>query len=278
MNEVVENLERQLDAAAGNGRADNPQAARELAEAANQIRESKLKEKLQYSRGTIEQWDPQSAVTMELQIEGDLQALRDQLERAQGASSQREANPLEDVLDEARDLVRGMEAMDRRLNEPGQEGEGQGQGQGQQGGNGGMGDRASGSRFGGATGGDPRRLTPDEVRQYQSEFGKRTDQVRELRDQLVEAGRPVEDLEDVLEAMRQFEDDEIYTDPSALAELNEDMLNRLKRLEFGLRREVEGESERRATLSGSDEVPDGYRNLVEEYYRALARGSGPDGR
>jgi hypothetical protein len=278
MNEVVENLERQLDAAAGNGRADNPQAARELAEAANQIRESKLKEKLQYSRGTIEQWDPQSAVTMELQIEGDLQALRDQLERAQGASSQREANPLEDVLDEARDLVRGMEAMDRRLNEPGQEGEGQGQGQGQQGGNGGMGDRASGSRFGGATGGDPRRLTPDEVRQYQSEFGERTDQVRELRDQLVEAGRPVEDLEDVLEAMRQFEDDEIYTDPAALAELNEDMLNRLKRLEFGLRREVEGESERRATLSGSDEVPDGYRNLVEEYYRALARGSGPDGR
>ena len=276
MNEVVENLERQLDAAASNGRADNPQAARELADAADQIRESKLKEKLQYSRGTVEQWDPQSAVTMELQIEGDLQALRDQLERAQGASSQRETNPLEDALDEARDLVRGMEAMDRRLNEPGQEGQSEGEGQqGGNGGNDGMGDRTSASRFGGATRGNPRRLTPDEVRQYQSEFGERTDQVRELRDQLVEAGRSVEGLQDVLEAMRQFADDEIYTDPTALGELNEAILNRLKRLEFGLRREVEGESERRATLSGSDEVPDGYRNLVEEYYRALARGSGP---
>jgi hypothetical protein len=56
------------------------------------------------------------------------------------------------------------------------------------------------------------------------------------------------------------------------------MLDRLKMLEFGLRREVEGEAERRATLTGADEVPDGYRRLVEEYYRALARGgSGPGG-
>ncbi|MDA1104426.1 MAG: hypothetical protein O2956_12630, partial [Gemmatimonadetes bacterium] len=133
MHGAVQDLERQLDAAASSGRADNPQAARELAEAANQIRESKLKEKLQYSRGTIEQWDPQSAVTMELQIEGDLQALRDQLERAQGASSQRQANPLEDALDDTRDLVRSMEAMDRRLNEPGQQGQEGQQGQSQQG-------------------------------------------------------------------------------------------------------------------------------------------------
>ena len=330
MNEVVQNLERQLDAAASSGRADNPQAARELAEAANQIRESKLKEKLQYSRGTIEQWDPQSAVTMELQIEGDLQDLHDQLERARDASSQREANPLGEALDETRDLVRGMEAMDRRLNEPGQEGqEGQGQegeqgegqegegqegegqegegqegegqegegqqgegqqGQGQQGQggdgnnqgeNGGddgrAGDRFTGSPFGGATRGDPRRLSPEEIRQYQAEFGERADQVRELQNQLTEAGRSAEDLQDVLAAMRRFEEDGIYTDPAALADLHEDLLNRLKRLEFGLRRDVEGEADRRATLSGSDEVPDGYRRLVEEYYRALARGGSRPG-
>jgi len=103
--------------------------------------------------------------------------------------------------------------------------------------------------------------------------------VRELRDDLSEAGRSAEDLEDVLAAMRRFEDDGIYADPAALADLHEDILNRLKRLEFGLRREVEGESDRRVTLTGSDEVPDGYRRLVEEYYRALARGgSGPGGR
>jgi hypothetical protein len=53
------------------------------------------------------------------------------------------------------------------------------------------------------------------------------------------------------------------------------MLDRLKRMEFGLRREVEGTTGRNPTLTGSDAVPDGYRGLVEEYYRALARGEAP---
>ena len=51
---------------------------------------------------------------------------------------------------------------------------------------------------------------------------------------------------------------------------------RLKRLEFGLRREVEGAPDGRAALGGSDDVPDEYRALVEEYYRKLA-GSGRRG-
>ena len=355
MNEVVQDLERRLDGAASSGRADNPQAARELAEAANQIRESKLKEKLQYTRGTIEQWDPESAVTMELQIEGDLQALHDQLERARDASSERQANPLEEALDETRDLVRGVEAMDRRLREPGQQGqegdsqsaegqqgegegqegegqqgegqqgegegqqgqgegqqgqgegeqgqgqegqgegqqgqgqEGEGQGQGGQGGSpdstgggaggdGWVGDRFAGSRFGGATRGNPRQLSPEEIRQYRREFGQREAQARELGEQLDDAGRSVEELQGVIDAFRRLQDEDIYADPQALAELHGDMLDRLKMMEFGLRREVEGEVERRATLTGGDEVPDGYRRLVEEYYRSLARGgNGPGG-
>ena len=67
------------------------------------------------------------------------------------------------------------------------------------------------------------------------------------------------------------------TSNNAVAGLQEEILNRLKRLEFGLRREVEGEAERGATLTGSEEVPDGYRDLVEEYYRALARGRSSGG-
>ena len=136
MHEAVQNLERELDRAASSGRADNPEAARNLQEASNLIRESKLKEALQYSRGTIEQLDPQSAVTMELNIEGYLQDLQDQLEQAREVASDVEPDPQEEALDQARDLVRGLEAMERRLNEPGQQGQ-QGR-QGQQ-------DRSSGS-------------------------------------------------------------------------------------------------------------------------------------
>ena len=277
MTEAVSELERELDRSASSSSADNPEAARALQDGANHIRESKLKEKLQYSRGTIEQWDPQSAVTLELTIEADLQALRDELERAAGAASQREPNPLEEALEEARDLVRGMEAMERRLNEQGQQGQ-----QGQQGNRSGAigGGGPDGwvdydgrySEAGAPTRGNPRPLNPEDIRQLQREFGQRGNQVRALREQLREVGRPAQELRAVLDAMEQFQREGIYADPSQVAQLQQEILDQLKRLEFGLRREVEGSAERSTTLSGSDEVPDGYRELVEEYYRALARG------
>jgi len=85
-------------------------------------------------------------------------------------------------------------------------------------------------------------------------------------------GRPVEELDRVLESMTRLDDRGVITDPRALAEIHQSMLDQLKRMEFGLRREVEGETGRNPTLTGRDDVPDGYRALVEEYYRALARG------
>jgi hypothetical protein len=43
----------------------------------------------------------------------------------------------------------------------------------------------------------------------------------------------------------------------------------LKRFEFGLRRQADANNEA-VVLSGSDEVPDEFRKLVEQYYRSLA--------
>ena len=101
--------------------------------------------------------------------------------------------------------------------------------------------------------------------------------MRGLRDQLREAGRDAEDLQAVLDAMERLEREGIYDNPAQVAGLQEAILDLLKQLEFGLRREVEGGGDRRASLSGSDQVPEGYRELVEEYYKALARGGGGGG-
>jgi len=102
--------------------------------------------------------------------------------------------------------------------------------------------------------------------------------VRDLRNQLRATGQPIDDLQAVLDDLNRLAQEGLYADPNNLAAVHADMLNRLKRIEFGLRREVEGDSERGATLTGSDEVPDGYRESVEEYYRYLARaGSGRGG-
>ena len=49
-------------------------------------------------------------------------------------------------------------------------------------------------------------------------------------------------------------------------------LEDLKMFEYALRREMEGTDPEKLRLSGSAEVPEGWRPLVEEYYRSLAEG------
>ncbi len=80
MHDAVQHLERDLRRATGSMPVADPEATLALLNAANMIRDSKLEEKLLYSRGTVEQWDPQSALTLELNIEGDLRSIRGQIE------------------------------------------------------------------------------------------------------------------------------------------------------------------------------------------------------
>ena len=57
--------------------------------------------------------------------------------------------------------------------------------------------------------------------------------------------------------------------PRGLAELAAQLAQQLREFEFSVRRDLAGSGAPRF-LGGSDEVPPGYRNLVEEYYRSLA--------
>ena len=45
------------------------------------------------------------------------------------------------------------------------------------------------------------------------------------------------------------------------------------RFEFSLRRKVDDAGNDQPTLMGTDEVPRGFRELVEEYYRTLGKGT-----
>lgn len=45
--------------------------------------------------------------------------------------------------------------------------------------------------------------------------------------------------------------------------------------EYALRRAVEGEGKEKLFLAGTDEVPPGWKALVDEYYRSLARKAKP---
>ncbi|HWV56688.1 MAG TPA: hypothetical protein VNZ57_04385 [Longimicrobiales bacterium] len=62
----------------------------------------------------------------------------------------------------------------------------------------------------------------------------------------------------------------MFDNLDALRQLQRDVINGLKEFEFALRREIEGTSAERLYLAGSNDVPEEYRQLVEEYYRTLS--------
>ena len=70
--------------------------------------------------------------------------------------------------------------------------------------------------------------------------------------------------------MRELDDPRAYQDAAVIARLQTFILDELKRFEYRLRREVDSENEE-LFLASSDEVPPGFRDLIEEYYRALSR-------
>ena len=78
------------------------------------------------------------------------------------------------------------------------------------------------------------------------------------------------ELEDVLRDLRQFDNDRVYADPQGLEKLQAAAIEKLKKFEFSLRRKVDNGNDS-LSLSGSDQVPEGFRQAIEEYYRSLAK-------
>ena len=74
----------------------------------------------------------------------------------------------------------------------------------------------------------------------------------------------------ILRDLRMLDTDQAFTDPSNLQALQAAALDKLKKFEFSLRKKAEG-GDQRLSLSGSDEVPAGFRSQIEEYYRSLAK-------
>ena len=112
-----------------------------------------------------------------------------------------------------------------------------------------------GSPRGGATRGNPEPFTEEEIRQFTREFAQRLTQAQELQRALAEAGREVPELEDAIEALEALQDPEVYGDLPQIELLQGEIQENLKRLEFLLRREVEGETAGRAKWPSGGTCP-----------------------
>jgi hypothetical protein len=78
------------------------------------------------------------------------------------------------------------------------------------------------------------------------------------------------ELDEFLRDLKAFDNDRVYTDPRGLEALQAAAIDKLKKVEFSLRRKAETGNDS-LSLSGSDQVPEGFRPAIEEYYRSLAK-------
>jgi hypothetical protein len=112
-------------------------------------------------------------------------------------------------------------------------------------------------------------LSPEDIRQLRGEARQYSNDARELRGVLRGENLDPKQLDQIMEALRKLEDDRVYQDAKELQRLQAYVSEGLKRVEFSLRRQTEEGNA--VVLSGSDEVPEQFRKLVEQYYRSLAR-------
>ena len=304
MEAEVADLEREIDSTSAEFRRDERDASRELQEAAAGIRDNKLKEKIRYSKGLIRSRPGDTANAFESEIGGDIEELAEQLAEAAGAVGESEGDRMAQALDQTRDLMRSLESLDHRMWQEGQQQDGQpgergqsgeegergesgesgqpGQGQsqsGQQGGQAGSADGrpGNGNTFGGAPFGggygDRRPGTtawePGDIRQWSREYQERAGEAQDLRRLLTQEGFDVGDLDAIIQRMRELDNLQQYRDPEMIAGLQTFVLEELKRFEYRLRREIDEENED-LFLAGNEEMPDQFRDLVEEYFRALS--------
>ncbi len=328
--EQVANLESQLDRMARDSRSEEKEASREIQEAANSIRDSKLKEKIRYSKGVVQGRSPDYAENFENVIGEDIDSLREQLHRAAGAIGKSEETQVTEAIEQTRDLVRNLESLSERIRDrqeaearglnrdrsgeqlgeqsgnesgqrgregergqdgqgegqPGQEGaqsaegsesqsgEGRGEGRGEQRGLAIQNGSGGGSSIGAGSPAGPRyqpgTFSTEELRQLRREFQERVSDAEQLRQDLTRQDLDVPDLSEIIRRMEEFEKKQIFLNPLALEQLEEDVLTELKQFEYWLRRELEGIGEGELYLAGSDQVPADYRKLVEEYFRSLS--------
>jgi hypothetical protein len=316
MDKDVADLQNQLERIANEARRENRDAARKLDEAAGSITDKRIREKIRYTRNTLQGNSNDYARAMEGDISANLDALQKNIADAANAFGEADRQDAMDrTLDRTRDVVRGLESLDQRMRDAsrrgqqgqegqqgqqgqegqqgqqgqqGQEGQ-QGQGQqgqqgqgGQQGGNQQAGGAAGGDASpnygaGGAWGGDARNwgggwgyYSPDDIRQFRRELREWSSDAEALRQDLTRVGIDPRELDAIMRDLRALDNDQSFVDPRSLAALQAAALERLKQFEFGLRKQVDGSAEQ-LSLSGSDEVPAGFRTAIEEYYRSLAR-------
>ena len=131
------------------------------------------------------------------------------------------------------------------------------------------------SQYGSSSGGyyQPGIFEAEDLRQIDREFDQRRADLESLRNDLRRERMDTADLDRLLQQMGDLSLLGLNRDPLALERLRNDIVEGLRQFEYRLWRELRGGETERVYLGNADQVPPGYRELVDEYFRKLANES-----
>jgi hypothetical protein len=115
--------------------------------------------------------------------------------------------------------------------------------------------------------------SPEGFRQFTRELRIRRQAAESLRREVAALGQDVRELDRAVEELRGLEraGGRPLGNPQGLDRLEEELIARLKEFEFTLWRALDPSAAAGPALGSGARVPPEYRELVEEYYRSLAR-------
>lgn len=241
MGSEVEGLERDLEETSREAARDQPEASRRLREAVRGIRDDKIRDKILYSRGVVLERSKDYALNLEEHIAETLSQLEERLEGAAGAIGESRQQRLGRALEETREVVTALESIEERL-------------------------RAGGEGVGSGL------VRPRDLRQLGRELQERRLQLEKLQEELRREEVDPTELARIIGTLRGLGAGDKLGDPEVAAVLERDVVQGLKEFEYNLRRRLgSGEDERLLRMSDED-VPEGYEEMVDRYYKALAEG------
>jgi hypothetical protein len=87
------------------------------------------------------------------------------------------------------------------------------------------------------------------------------------------AGKDLQSVDEVVKALRAMDSDKLGADPLGLQQLYGTALDKMKKLEYDLRKRTDTANDE-LYISGSEDIPKLWESIIQQYYRNLSKKGG----
>jgi hypothetical protein len=258
MAEGVVDLESDLRRLAKDAK-DKEEASQALRGAADVIGADALADTIERSAAAMDVPAKETSRRLEARIGESLDRVARGLGEAAEAVEQPEGAGRAGTRAQMRELVKGLESLERRMLQQSR----------------GNGEQPGGARAGwGAADSQSsmdRDFDPTEIADMRRDFAERRGLLERLAGVMNADEHGARDIGRLLNEMRAMEQNRAFDDPQRAVQRQRQLIAQLKELEMRLNGEAENEKTRALLLTGDDAVPSQYRLQVDEYFRELSR-------